>query len=643
MAEFGYAGEILKVDLSDNKITRLPTADYAGRFIGGRGIAAKLYWDMVPPGARAYDPDNLLICVTGPAAGFKGIAGYRWQVCGKSAAAEREAFSFCNLGGSWGGFLKYAGYDGLAVQGRADKPVYLYINDDTVEIRDASSLWGKSVFETSDRLKAEHGEEYSVMTTGPGGENRVSFAGIYADEGSSGSAGLGAVMGSKKLKAVAVNGSKKPLAADPNGLQSIVSRLMPPPGAPAMPSPWSIPGLSKPQICYGCELGCTREAYRHTDGRLYKTFCQQTEVYQRPPIEYYGEGEKAAELQRLGMRLCDGYSLDTVAMQVLIEWLTLCYKEGIINDKDTGLPLSKIGTQEFIETLTRKISFREDFGEMLARGTLKAAESLGGRARELLTEVISTAANEKKDYDPRLFVTTALLYASEPRRPIQQLHEASFPLFSWLGRYMGGAGPAFTIEDFRRLAKRFWGSEMAADFSTYEGKALAAKKIQDRQYVKESMIFCDFKFPQTIDMNSEDHLGDSTLESKIYSAITGNETDEEGMYKIGERIFNLQRAVRIRQGWGGRDGDKLMEHLHTEPLKEGELFFNARGLVPGKDGEVTSKLGTVVDRAEFEKMKDEYYGYRGWDVETGLQTRTRLEELELGDIADDLERRGLLK
>jgi len=643
MADFGYAGEILKVDLSGRKITRLPTADYAGRFIGGRGIAARLYWDMVPPEAKAFDPENLLICVTGPAAGFRGIAGYRWQVCGKSALAEPEAFSFCNLGGSWGGFLKHAGYDGLAVQGKADRPVYLYINDDTVEIRDASRLWGKSVFETSDILKSEHGEEYSVMTTGPGGENRVSFASIYADEGSSGSAGLGAVMGSKMLKAVAVTGSKRPAAADPDRLQSIVNRLMPAPGAPAMPSPWSIPGLSKQQICYGCELGCSREAYPGEDGRLYKTFCQPTEVYQVPPIEYYGEGEKAGELQRLGMRLCDANSLDTVATQALIEWLILCYKEDIINDKDTGLPLSKIGTQEFIETLTRKIAFREDFGEMLARGALKAAESLGGRARELLTDVIATGASEKKDYDPRLFVTTALLYATEPRRPIHQLHEVSFPMFSWLGRLTGGAGQVFTSEDFRRLAKRFWGSEIAADFSTYEGKALAARKIQDRQYVKESMILCDFKFPNTVNMNSEDCLGDGTLESQIYSAITGNEKNEEELYEIGERIFNLQRAVRIRQGWEGREGDKLMDHIHTEPLREGEIFFNADGIVPGKDGKTVSKLGTVVERADFEKMKDQYYEYRGWDVKTGMQTRKKLEELNLKDVADDLEKRSLLK
>ncbi|MFC1942596.1 aldehyde ferredoxin oxidoreductase N-terminal domain-containing protein, partial [Chloroflexota bacterium] len=134
MAEFGYAGEILKVNLSDGNISRLSTADYAERFLGGRGIAAKLYWDMVPPQIKAYDPENCLIYITGPVAGFSRFAGSRWQVCGKSPAMEPESFSYANMGESWGSRLKYAGYDGLVVQGQADRPVYLFIHDDVVEI-----------------------------------------------------------------------------------------------------------------------------------------------------------------------------------------------------------------------------------------------------------------------------------------------------------------------------------------------------------------------------------------------------------------------------------------------------------------------------------------------------------------------------
>jgi len=219
----------------------------------------------------------------------------------------------------------------------------------------------------------------------------------------------------------------------------------------------------------------------------------------------------------------------------------------------------------------------------------------------------------------------------------------SFPVFSWLGRRTTDGERVFTSEDFRRMAKKFWGSEIAADFSTYEGKALAAKLIQDRQFVKESMILCDFKFPNTVDLSSPDHTGDPTLESQVYSAITGHDKSKDDLYKIGERIVNVQRAGRMRQGWRGREGDKLMEYLHTTPLTREDLFFNPECMVPGKDGEPLSRLGMVVDRDEFEKMKDEYYGYRGWDVESGYQTKEKLHELKLDDVADDLEKRGLAK
>ncbi len=642
MAEYGYAGEILYVNLSDGKIDKLDTADYAQKYIGGRGFAARLYWELVPPEVRAYDPGNCLICVTGPAAGFLGISGFRWQVCGQSALSEPQAFSYGNLGGPWGGFLKFAGYDALVVQGKAEKPVYLYIDDDRVEIRDGSHIWGKSTYDAIDILKAELGERFSIMTTGQAGENLVSYATVFSDEGASGSGGLGSIMGSKMLKAVAVYGTKKPVAADPDRLQKIVDRLKPVQGGAAPPSPWSLPGITEPQICYGCEIGCTKTAY-YEDGRMMKSFCQSTEVYQQPPVDLYGQSEQATKMRLLGTKLADAYSLDTVAMQALIEWLILCYKEGIINDKDTGLPLGKIGASEFIETLMRKISYREGFGNILADGALKAAESLGQKALDLTPRTIATRASEKKDYDPRLFITTAIMYATEPRRPIHQLHEVSFGLFSWLGRRTTDGANAFTSEDFRRMAKKFWGGEIAADFSTYEGKALAARLIQDRQFVKESMILCDFKFPNTVDLSSPDHTGDPTLESQVYSAITGHEKSRENLYRIGERIFNVQRAGRMRQGWGGREGDKLLDYLHTTPLTREDLFFNPECTVPGKDGEPMSRLGMVVERDEFEKMKDEYYGYRGWDVETGYQTKAKLHELELDDVAADLEKRGLVK
>jgi aldehyde:ferredoxin oxidoreductase len=637
MSAFGYAGEILKVGLSDGNITRLSTADYADRFLGGRGISAKIYWDAVSPQTKALDAENCLVYANGPVAGFTRLAGCRWTICGKSASSDPEAFSYANLGGSWGTWLKYAGYDGLAVQGKADKPVYLYLHDGKVEIKDATYLWGKNAFETTNSLKAELGKGVRVLTIGQAAENLISFATILADEGSSGSGGLGSVMGSKKLKAIAVAGNKRPSAADPERLQNLADLIYRMGVGAWFRDPLAPVFHTRPHACYGCVSGCLRESYQGSNGNRYKFLCQPIFVYSRPAMRYYNG---VNEVITSAIRLCDMYGLDTCVMQPMIEWLIRCYKEGILQDKETGLPLSKIGSTEFIETLTRKIAFREGFGDILAQGTIKAAESVGKRAEEQISYSVVTRANETKDYDPRLIPIAALLLATEPRRPISQLHDMIFPFLRWLQWRNEEKGTYFSTEVFRNIAEKFWGGAIAADFSTYEGKALAAKKIQDRTCAKESLVLCDMIWPISYLRDTEDHVGDPTLESQIYSAVTGKELDEAGLNKIGERIYNLQRAILTRQGWGGRKGDRLLDYLHEEPIQY--VRFNRQCEIPGRNGEITSRKGAVVEREEFEKMKSEYYELRGWNVETGLPTAKKLQELELGDVASDLEENGLL-
>ena len=638
MAEFGYAGEILKVDLSSGSINKLPTADYADRFLGGRGIADKLYWDMVPPEAGALEPENCLVCTTGPVAGFTGFAGCRWQICGKSPSTDPELFSYANLGERWGILLKYAGYDGLAVQGKSDKPAYLYIHDNAVEIKDASHLWGKSAFETGYSLKAELGKGVSILTIGPAAENLISFATLLTDEGASGSGGLGSVMGAKKLKAIAVAGDKRLRAAEPERLRKLADHIsgMRPTSFPKFP--WILPGRTRGKACYGCGIGCTRQSYTDADGRRYKLYCQPVDVYTIPAEKYYGGWN---EVILHCVRLCDQYGLDTCVMQPMVDWLGRCYDEGILREEQTGLPLSRIGSVEFIETLTRKITYREGFGDLLARGIIKTAESIGGRAKELTSRSVLTSASESRDYDPRVILHNALLIATEPRRPISQIHEAAVMLMRWLGSRNIKESGFDTPELLRNIALRFWGTAAAADYTTYEGKALASKKIQDRTHAKESIILCDLFWPIMHAETTVDHVGDPTLESQICSAVTGRELDEEGLNRIGERIFNLQRAILLRQGWGGRKGDRLLDYLHEEPVSN--VYFDPECLVPDRNGEVASRKGEVVKRDEFEKMKSEYYQLRGWDVETGLPTRSSLEELQLGDIAGDLQRRGLLE
>jgi aldehyde:ferredoxin oxidoreductase len=642
MSQYGYAGQILKIDLSNGESTKQPSADYTDSYIGGHGIAARLYWDIVPPEAKVSDPENCFIAASGPVAGFPGFAGSRWKLCAKTPLGDPESFSYCNLGERWGATLKFAGYDALAVQGKADTPIYIYLHDEKVEIHDASHLWGLSAFDASDNLKAELGNGVSVLTIGPAAENLVPFSIVLAEGNASGSGGLGAVMGSKNLKAIAVAGNKRPKAADPDRVQKLVELIQA--GRPKMdmPSMWGVPGLTRRHACYGCGIGCSRETYEVEKGRHYKALCQSSNMYQTQATKYNNGKNDGSHL--LATRLCDSYGLDSSVMQSMIEWLEACYREGILDEKKTGLPLSKIGSPEFIKELTRKISFKEGFGAILAKGIIAAAGSVGPKAKDMLPMFVATRGSEKKDYDPRLLITTALCYATEPRRPIQQLHEVASVAMMWLG--MGPdskPGVMFSTENFRKVAKKIWGSAIAADFSTYEGKALAAKKLQDRVFAKESLVICDLRWTMTQVARALGTTPDTVTESQVYSAITGKEVDDTELARIGERIFNLQRAILLRQGWQGRKGDRILDYFFTEPLKKAELMFNADGLMPGKNGEIISRVGEVVDRNEFEKMKTEYYGYRGWDIETGLPTKAKLEELELRDVAADLSKRGLTR
>jgi aldehyde:ferredoxin oxidoreductase len=184
---------------------------------------------------------------------------------------------------------------------------------------------------------------------------------------------------------------------------------------------------------------------------------------------------------------------------------------------------------------------------------------------------------------------------------------------------------------------RFWGSELAVDLSTYEGKAFTATRVQDRRYVHESLILCDWAWPILTVEFSDDHVGDPSLESKVISAALGEEIGEETLYRIGERIVNLQRAILAREA---RGSDTLPDFHFTMPMRDD--LTNPQGIAPGKNGEMFTKKGAVLDRAKFDEMKREFYGLRGWDTVTGLQTKARLEALDLKDVATGLEQRGLV-
>ena len=494
MPEFGYAGEILNIDLSSGNISRLPTADYAARFLGGRGIATKLYWDMMSPGTGAFDAENRIIIITGPLAGFTRFSGCRWEICGKAPETERESFSYANLGGSWGAWLKYAGYDGMVITGRAAQPAYIFIDNGKVEIRDAAHLWGKTTIETEGSLKAELGDSVRTLEIGPAAENLVYFATVSASDLSSGSGGLGGVFGSKKLKAIAVKADekKRPIAADPAKLQRLAKLVYELKEKNWEPFP-EYEQLGRLTACHGCISSCHRRIYHAEGGRTFRSFCQAAIAYLEPALEY---AEKDKEIYRSAARLNDKYGLDSIVMQPLVTWLSNCYAAGILTEAETGLPLSKIGSTEFIETLVRKIAYREGFGDILAQGTVKAAGTIGRDSERYISLAdIATPGSEKGDYDPRYMLANALLYATEPRRPIQMLHAMAFLIMRWMNWLEGRDNAFLSPAIMKDIAEKYWGSTAAADFSTYEGKALASKRIQDYSYVKESLIICDLVWP----------------------------------------------------------------------------------------------------------------------------------------------------
>jgi aldehyde:ferredoxin oxidoreductase len=656
MAAYGYTGKILRVDLSSGSLTDIPTMDYADRFLGGRGIAAKICWDEVPPEVSALDPENVVVFATGPIGGVPVFAGSRWTICGKIPSVER--FSYGNFGGRWGAELKFAGYDAIIVKGKSEKPVYLFLHDGIAELRDASDLWGRGAIESRELLKGELDSTVRVAAIGAAGENMAVMANVVADNDATGSKGLGAVLGSKMLKAVAIRGSgQKVEVAQPERVRELaehfrnlkhgfpfyddafhhsLSRWQHDPRLDFRFVPDSQQVLKK-QPCYGCLGKCARVAYRAQDGKTGKFICHSAYIYQPWAEQYYGDWN---DVPFHATKLCDNYGLDTVDTDLIISWLNECYKAGILTDENTGIPLSKLGSEEYIESLTRKISMREGFGDTLAQGLDKAIAEVGIADTELLEKVgLTSEPGWRQPYGPRLYFTAGLLYAMEPRMPVSLLHELNSAITYWLTCHMG-LQTFPTTQTVRAIAERFWGSELAADFSTYEGKALAARKIQDRGYAKECLILCDWLWPMLHLEFSEDHIGDPTLESKILSAVSGREVDEEGLYRIGERVFNLQRAIYIRDGHKGRASDTLPEQAFTVPLDYD--MTNAPCLLPGKDGEVICRKGEVLDRDGFEGMKDEYYQIRQWDVATGLQTRAQLESLDLKDVAQDLEQRGLL-
>ena len=648
---YGWTGTLLRMDLSTGEATKADSNKYyAEDFIGGRAMASRIYWEEVSQTTDPFGPENVLMILPGPLAGTPATACSRWVMAAKSPYNYPDQYSFGNAGGFLGAAIKFAGYDGILIKGKAKSPCYMLIEDDKVELRDARGLWGLTSDETMNKIKEVHGENAHVVCIGPAGESMVRFAIAVTEQGGTISSGMGAVMGSKNLKAVVVKGSHKVAVAYPEKLKELNKRIHTLRKglheSVYMNEPF-LQGIEmvKPTPCYACPAACMRATFRHTSGRLeVRKTCAAAFCYVPFDEPYHGQ---STEIPFLATSLCDRFGLDTGEFSNLIVWLQKCYKRGILTEAETGLPLSKIGSLEFVEQYVDMIVKRRGFGDLLAQGARRASIAKGPEAEKAALERITASGYNNDAYGARVFLITSLFYATEPRNPIIQLHEVSFMLLKWALWYTtSGAMSPIAAEDLRNIAKRAWGSEKAVDFSTYEDKAQAAFMIQNRQHAKEALVACDRHFPILDTDQQEDHIGDPTFEPSLFSAVTGREMSEADYYKLGERSFNMQRAIYGREGRSGRKDDTLGEFNFTEPVETSDgVFgmFNPDLDLPGKGDEIISRKGQTLDRAEFEKMKDEYYTFRGWDVATGLQTRKKMEELGMGAACAELEKLGLLK
>jgi aldehyde:ferredoxin oxidoreductase len=628
---YGWCGKILKVDLSSEVITEIDTQPYADRFLGGRGIATRLYWENVPATARAFDPENHLIFMTGPITATGAQGASRFSIMGKSPMLMPEGFCYGNMGGYWGASLKRAGFDGLMVSGKAERPVYLFISDVNATIEDASGIHLEGVKQVEEYLHQTHGNKTHFITTGPAGMNLCRNANLMTDNEGSATGGFGAVLGAKNLKAIAVIGTQSPRVSDPAALKELNQLTIKLNKRDTSFNPYPPDQISRKgkASCFQCGLDCVmRSTYKTQSNIEVVRKCQAMFVYFPWVMGRQGEPAETA-LNATG--LCNDLSLCTMEMANIIQWISAGYKAGYLNDAQTGLEIDKLGTWQFFEGLCNMIAYRKGFGNLLAEGLLRAGETMGEEAKNLFANEVA-GVGDGATYSAREYLMNGLLYAFEPRQPIAMLHEVSRTIGMWVMNLQYPGSTPVSADVYRAAAAKFWGHEKAWDLNTHEGKAMAATRIIDRTYVKDSLGLCDSCWPLMFSHHTDDKVGDSTLEARTFNAVTGKEIDEEALLKFGEIIFNQQRAILLREGWNPRKDDTIADFNFTDPVQS--VFMNDEVLVPGEGNIVLNRKGQTLDREVFNKMRDEFYQLRGWDPETGYPGTKKLHELGLLDLLD---------
>jgi aldehyde:ferredoxin oxidoreductase len=544
--------------------------------------------------------------------------------------------------------IKAAGYDGIIITGTASSPVCLTIDEGRLSFEDARNIWGRDIFETQNYIQSISGKDSEALCIGPAGEKLVRFATAAGSNGSCISHGIGAVMGSKNLKAIVARGTKKVGVASPKKLQVLNKRIRSLIRGRELFDPM-LEGIEllKRSPCKGCPSGCARSDFQHTSGVIdHRKVCGSAMFHLA--FEHDSTDQKIEGTAFLVTTICNQLGLCTGECWKLLSWMKACHCQGLLNDRDIGLSLDKIGSLDFFKSFAQKVILREGFGSILAEGAIRAASVIGKETEALLEKITTGAGNAPEEYNPRLVLTGAAIHATETTNVVSQLHSICWPpLFQWTMWYSSdGTYSKLSTEVLMKIAQLFWKSETAADFSTYDGKALAAATIQNREYANETLVTCDFFYPLAYAEGAPDFVGDPSLEFLLLSAVTGQDYDEDRYLRVGERVFNLTRAIQSCEGREGRSFDVLPEFNFTEPLDESAggiiSLFNPENMLPGPGGQLISRKGAVVERQKFASLMDEYYALRRWDVDSGLLTVEGLERLGLEDIIPILRSRKLI-
>lgn len=609
----GWAGRILRVDLTSGSWRTEPLrGEWAKDFIGGRGLGAKYLYEEMNPAVDPLSPDNTLIFATGPLTGTNASCGARYMVVTKGALTN--AITTSNSGGRWGPELKCAGYDVIIVEGRAPRPVYLWIYDDEVRVNDAGKLWGKTVWETEDGIREETGvPDALVASIGPAGERLVRFACIVNDRHrAAGRSGVGAVMGSKNLKAIAVRGTKGVKLADPKAFLEATwaarTRLAKHPttgsgfakyGTLATMDPINEMGalptrnhqegqfegvksigagalrksgrLLTNKACFACAIACGRVTKITEEG-----IARYVVHTSRKNWRMAGEGPEYENAWALGAEcgvgdqdailmanaLSNELGMDPISLGVTIAAAMELYERGVITEAETGIPL-RFGSGEALLRMVEATGRREGFGNEIAEGSMRMTARFGHP--ELFMGV---KGQEFPAYDPRGLQGMGLGYATSNRGACH------------LRAFTAGA------EVFGKM-----------DRTATEGKAKLTKKLQDRGAASyDASGLCSFV---------DSAVGPEDVASMLRAA-TGVAYTAEDLLKAGERIHNLERLWNLKAGFSAKD-DTLPHRMLNEPLPGGP----SAGMV-----------------SRLDEMLREYYRLRGWTPE-GVPTQEKLAELGL--------------